>query len=641
MYDPRNLFAGTPGVNQFYKFPSPWLDPSSASMPSSWQNVLEWCEFIWYREPTLSRALSRVIAYFLTDIDFTDAEETNDDELGDDERSMWQDIFKALRYREVLTEADQNFVAYGNAYVVLQIPIARRLLACPTCSSAYPVRAVLLKSEFSFDFSNYEFRATCQRCRNHGKFRVVDTYEDDPKKFIVRCLSPKEIEVQNDIWTGRSDYYWRIPEDYRIDINRRVPVTLENVHPAILDALRKGQQYFLFDPDYIFHMKEPTLAGVRNRGVGFPRIFTQFRDIWYVQVIRRANESLGMDYLVPLRLLSPDSRPGAPVEEGGGIDALQQFNASKFSNSMRSIIQNHRINPTDWHVSSWPVKYQILSGEGKQFVPKDLLDQGMEIMLNSAGVPMDFYRGTIQVQAMPGSLRLLEQTWTHMTEQNNRLLTWLALKISRMQSAKPVNASLRRILFTEDFQKQMALLQLNMSQKVSDETAFTQFGLKPRYERRKILEEQRDLQELQADIQEEMEQASFGAQLGAVGQPQQQMMQGQQPGAPAGAAPGAAPAGGQPQPGTAPGMPPMGGMVGPPPVGQMSIQDMESWADAKAQELLTLPEPMKDSQLQQLSKQDRNLHLMVKDKMDQMRQQFRLAGGALLMGQTGGQPPPQ
>lgn len=638
MDDARSFFNGQTGPSYNYRFPSPWLDASSQAMPTAWLNVLEWCEFLYYREPTLSRALDRVIAYLMTDIEFADADRTAASELGDDERNWWTDIFESIGYREFLTEADRNFVVYGNAYLVLQIPVSKRLLLCPTCSTAYPARDVISRREFGLSFSNYEFSANCPRCRKSGTFRIVDAYEDDPKKFVVRCVSPKEIEVQSDIWTGRADYYWRIPEDYKNEIDRRVPVVLENVHPAVLDALRNRQQYFLFEPDHVFHMKEPTLAGIRNRGVGLPRFFTQFRDIWYVQVIRRANESLAMDYLVPIRVLSPDARPGAGVEGGAGIDALLQHNQSSFAAAMRSIIEKHRLNPTDWHVSSFPLRYNILSGEGKQFVPKELLDQAMEIMLNSAGVPMDFYRGNIQMQTMPGSLRLIEQTWTYMYQQNNRLLTWLSKKIAASQAAKPVRSSLRRILFTEDFQKQMALLQLNMSQKVSDETAFTQFGLDPRFERRKILEEQRDIQELTAKMQEEMDQASFGQQVAGgqmaggmpPGQPGQPMPPGQ-PGQMAGAPPGS-PAGGMPPGQTGPQMP-----LGPPPMGQMSPEDMDSWATSKAQELLMTPEALKDSELQKLSRTDKMLHLLVKSKMDEMRKQFRLQGGAMLMGQT---PPP-
>lgn len=638
MYDlSRNVFSGLGGMH--YRFPSPWNDASSVSMPTSWLKVLEWCEFLYYREPTLSKALGRVIAFFLTELDVESSDRADDEDLGDDERIEWTDTFESLRYKEALTEVDQNFIAYGNAYVALQIPIAKRLLMCPKCRNAFPCRDVVTRSEFALDFSNYEFNAHCPVCRTgagfSGPFWVTDTYEDDPKKFVIKCFSPKEIEIIPDLWTGRADYKWRIPEDYKLDIRRRVPVVLENVHPEVLKAMKNRHTHFLFDPDYLFHMKEPTLAGIRNRGVGFPRFFTQFRDIWHVQVIRRANEALAMDYLVPIRIISPEARSGAPIEGGAGIDPMLSINGSSFAASMRSIIERHRYNPTDYHVSTTPVKYQILSGDGKQFVAKDLIEQAQEIMLNSAGVPMDFYRGTIQLQAMPGSLRLLEQTWAFMIQQNNRLLTWMASKIGRIQGWRDVNVTLRRTLFTEDVQKQLALLQLNMAGKVSDSTAFQQFGIiDSKYEKRKLLEEQRDTEELTAKIQKEMEQTSFGdavasGQIGPNGQPVQQ------PGAaPGGAAPGAAPPGGAP--------PGAGGMqmpIGPPPPG-MSPQDMEGWASAKADELLMKPEALKDSELRALSQQDKFLHTLVKTKMDERRNQLRLAGGAMLMGQGGGQPPP-
>ena len=68
--------------------------------------------------------------------------------------------------------------------------------------------------------------------------------------------------------------------------------------------------------------------------------------------------------------------------------------------------------------------------------------------------------------------------------------------------------------------------------------------------------------------------------------------------------------------------------------------DLQQAAEMLANELLGLPESIKDSQLRELKKSNETLHSLVRAKMDQMRQQFKTQGGAMLMQQQQqGQPP--
>jgi hypothetical protein len=64
-------------------------------------------------------------------------------------------------------------------------------------------------------------------------------------------------------------------------------------------------------------------------------------------------------------------------------------------------------------------------------------------------------------------------------------------------------------------------------------------------------------------------------------------------------------------------------------------QELQSAAEMLAQELLGLPEGIKDSQLRELKQYNPTLHAIVKEKMDDMRSQMRQQGGAMLMQQQG------
>jgi hypothetical protein len=61
--------------------------------------------------------------------------------------------------------------------------------------------------------------------------------------------------------------------------------------------------------------------------------------------------------------------------------------------------------------------------------------------------------------------------------------------------------------------------------------------------------------------------------------------------------------------------------------------DLEAAAEQLAQELLGLPESVKDSELRKLKQFNPILHSRVRAKMDEQRQQLKNQGGAMLQQQ--------
>jgi len=70
--------------------------------------------------------------------------------------------------------------------------------------------------------------------------------------------------------------------------------------------------------------------------------------------------------------------------------------------------------------------------------------------------------------------------------------------------------------------------------------------------------------------------------------------------------------------------------------------ELQTQAQLIASDLLSKPESLKDSELIKLKRQDPTMHALVTSIMDDIRQQARTEGGAMLMQQQFGQagPPP-
>jgi hypothetical protein len=534
---------------------------------------------------------------------------------------------------------------YGNAFASMMVPF-RRLLSCPKCGNAWPFDVVTEAPAFNYRFDNYEFTGTCPTCRvgsgYHGKFNVNDLPDNLEKKLKIKIWNPHQMEIVHDLFTDDCAYVWRIPEDYKRKVRMGDPYTLARIPLPVLRAVQSNSLY-RFAPDAIFHMKEPTLGGVINRGWGMPRTLTNFRDIWYVQVLRRYNEAIALDYVIPFRVLTPQPRPSSSggLNDGASSDPLIGSDMGEFVPQVQAMLRKRRRNPANWNVLPFPIQYSALGGDAKSFCPAEMMDQGIDTLLNSTGAPADLYKGTLQLQVAPVALRLFEATFHHQVHGNNDFMRWVITQVSQLLSWEQISCKMRRVTHADDFQKQQAQLQLMMGQAISQTSGLKALGMDWKDEQRVIAEESRYQAQLQAEVQEEMEQASFG----------QQIAKGQA-GAP-GAGGGGGGGGGAPPPGGGGGGGGQSGQPGQPgdpsqsPVTTGMTQsadtpitptDLMEQAESLAQQLQALPESQRRSELNALKQKNETLWSVVRAKMDQMKNKARTAGAAQMLGQQASQP---
>lgn len=627
---------GTGGLGQVRdSFPSPWMDVASAAMPDTNKNALAWCEFIFQQNGMYRMAVERIISYFLTDVELGSADPRK--QLGEDEKERWDSYLQdTIGIRDVVQCMDRDRACYGNSFATMMVPF-KRFLMCPQCKNRWTLRTIAESPSFNFAWSDFKFTATCPNCKTGRGYRgswgePIDEFDDLEKELRVKLWSPHEIEILTDPWTGQCTYFWKIPEEYKRSLRRGELFSLERAPLEVLKAVKNNWVYH-FAPETLFHMKEPTLGGVKSRGWGLSRTLVNFRDIFYVQVLRRYNEAIALDYIIPFRVLTPDLRPSGGGMGGAEIsDPLRMMDQGDFSTQVRTMLRRRRRDPAAWNVLPFPLKYQALGGEASELMPTELIEQGDERVLNAVGTPMELYRGTLQLQTAPVSLRLFEATHHSLVHDNNRFLSWFVNASNQLISLPVVQARMKRVTHADDFNKQMAALQLMMGQTISQTTGLRGIGMDYKDEQRLIAEEARYQQMLQAEIQEEMEQSAFGEQIargqaapgvpaggGAMGDPMGGAV-------PAGAGGQVDPATGQPMPGPVSSM-----MTGP--QTPVTPEEMIAQADVLAQSLLGLPETQRLSEMRALKQKSTVLHALVTQKVKEIRQQARSAGQSMMLGQ--------
>lgn len=632
---------GTVGSGTAY--PDPFNDIASLAVPTNMRTAMYWCEYIFSTFGTYRMAMERVVSYFLTDIDILDA--------SDDEAEKWAAFHnKTLDTKTIIQNMLRNRACYGNGFASVVRPFVR-FLVCPKCGYLAPLKVVHGNPAFNFQYHpgdpDAAFCATCPSCKvgsgYSGPWRIKDEDDDNEKKLKVKIWNPHEIEILHDTYTDDTAYLWRIPEEYKRQIRSSADgrgnlFALERVPREVMQAIAKNQMY-RFHPDAVFHMKEPTLAGIYNRGWGLPRIITNFRQIWYVQVLRRFNEAIALDYVIPFRIITPAPAQG---KSGGGlpIDPMSMYNGSDFRTQVNAMIRRRRRDPASLNVLPFPVNFQMFGADANQLAPRDLLDQGMETLLNDAGAPVELYNGSLQLQTAPVALRLFESTWHHLVHDANAFLDWLDRQISQIMSWETVTCQLKRVTIADDLERQMMASQLMMSQQISASTVLGNLGYNWKKEQKSIADESRYQSELQSRVQEEMQQAGFAQQI-AKGHGDDPNAQAQQGGGGGGQAGGG---GGQPQPGAD--SPVTQYLAQMSPNTPQTPDDMMQVAASLANDLLGLPEGTKRSELRKLKQYNATLHALVLAQMEDKRNETKSSAGNAAVGQMqaqsqgGGQPPP-
>jgi hypothetical protein len=623
-------------------YPNPFYDIASLSIPTHFRSALHWCEYIFSLFGTYRAAIERIICYFVTDIDISEAVE--------EEKQKWLMLLKDKL--DILIELQnilRDKMCYGNSFVSVIVPFSR-WLECERCKTNFKFREVYSNKIFKFEWKMPNFVATCPKCQYRGRFEVRDREEDLENGVRIKRWSPHDIEIVHDLFTDSTEYYWRIPEHYKQQLRLGNPFHLERADLEVIKAVANNQ-LFKFNKDSIFHMKEPCLSGIINRGWGIPRTLTTFRQIWYMQVLRRYNEAIALDYVIPFRIITPPSPTGSTGVGQMPIDPLLFVNGNDFRAQVTNMIRKRRKDPASIQILPFPVQFQMFGADASRLAPRDLLEHGLDVLLSEVGIPVELYKGTLQLQSAPHALRLFESFWLHIVNDCNKFLDWLTFRLANVLSWEPVKVKLRKVTLADNIERQMLAVQLMMNQQLSPTSVLKELGFDWAQEQRQLAEEAQFQFKMQNRIQEEMEGSEIGKSLASM--PLASMMAANMAGPP----PGAAPPGGAPPPGGGGGMPPPpppGGGGGPVTNYLMSVgpnvpqtpEDMIAVAESLAQQLLGSPESVKDSELRKLKQHNEVMHALVKSKMEQIRSQVRSQAGNTAVGQyqqqmsAGGQPPP-
>jgi len=563
------------------KFSNPFYDIASDYVPRNIYDTFRWAEYLYVTMGTYKSAARKVVRYFLTDIDFTDASEQ--------EQEKYKNfMYKDLHIMTQLAEIGDEFSVYGNVFVSIIFPFDR-MLECPICGTQYHCSTI----DYRFDLKNLVFSGECPKCGKEVNFNRKDIPSMEKKRVRIRRWNVKDIRIRVHAISGRMEYFLQLPSKFVSQVRDGNHFDINETPWSMLQAISRssGVVLYKFDEGGVYHLKEVTLSGFDIQGWGIPPVISNFKLAYYIQLMRKYDEAISFDFITPFRVIFPQA------QSGPNMDPLQTMNMSQFVARAEEMIARRRKDPTSIQIAPFPIGYQMLGGEGKQLAPKENVQMATDELLNAVGFPAELYKGTLSVQAAPLALRLFERTFGALVDGYNDLIAWMLDKISNYFNWDSVSGQLRSVTLADDLERKGVVLQAAAGQDISKQTAYRSMGIDYMDEQKKVVEEQTKIQEIQQKAMED-QQASQAPGPGGGGDP----MMASGPGG---------------QPGATPG-------------------DVRDQAAQLANQMLTqMTETQRRSELIKIKHSNPTLHALVKQFMAEQRQMAATQGQQMVLQQGG------
>lgn len=363
------------GKKSAMTYPHPSFDLSSAFIPPSMKELYRWCLYLYMTHSEIKPIIKKKVAYVITPFIY----ETKND----DAKVVWKELLETvlnIKRAEMRALLDKN--VYGIAYVSIYYPF-ERFLVCRKCQEKTP------QKNLDWMYEDHSWVATCPKCKYHG---VFDS-ESHPIRNRMRARfihwRPQDMEIDQNPWTGRKRYIYRIPRYLirKIEDPKRNKMLVEDTPDELLEAVRKKMNLKL-DEDKVFTFEELSPSS-EDDSFPIPPLLHVFKDTWLFQTLRRAQEAISVEHILPLTLLVPSTTTS-------GVGAHQNYDLYTWSSQMQSIVQKWRRDPNMIYTAPFPATVENIRGDAKAldvFNDMEMLRQHIAAGLD---VPIEFIIGNLQ-----------------------------------------------------------------------------------------------------------------------------------------------------------------------------------------------------------------------------------------------------
>jgi hypothetical protein len=293
--------------------------------------------------------------------------------------------------------------------------------------------------------------------------------------------------------TGESVYYYSIPPIIRNRIQQGNKLLLNTLPLSFIKAARDNKM-FKFRPGYIYHMKVAPPAGIDQQW-GFPPLTSAMKLFFYAAVLRKANEAIALDHLVPFRIVFPK-------QASANADPIQTIALSNLFEQFKSGVKRWRQDPLTIMHSPVPIETAQFGGDGRALLTLGEVKEAEDGIIAAMGIPREFIYGGLSFTGSAITLRMLENQLLTYTSELNELLQWITTRTTKILGWKSVDVELTEFKLIDDVQQKQLMIQLNQQSQLISNTTIAElndFDLKK--ERKRRMQEQLDEVRFEHEVQ--------------------------------------------------------------------------------------------------------------------------------------------
>ncbi len=556
---------------------SPMYDFLTGFAPRRLKDLFRWADYLYYNSPAIFAANQKLASYAVTEIKVEADDAAH--------RSSWESLLKTVQARQkaILTGLDKR--TYGNSFISVYRPFDR-FLVCDKCQQRTGIRHV----KYRFQLKTLKFKYTCRACHKETTGVISDKKVQNRKRIAIIRWDPRQMDIDYNPITGQSRYYYTIPDDLRHKVEKGNKHIIDTMPLEFLKAMQ-AKTKFAFTEGQIFHMKTPAPAGIDAQW-GLPPLTSVIKQFFYAAVLRKANEAIALDHIVPFRVLHP-----APIS--GTADPSTMLNLAQWQSQLKENIRKWRHDPNHIMFAPTALGVTMMGGQGRSLLTLGEIKEAEDSIIVGMGIPREFLYGGLTLAGSGISLRMLENQLESDASDQNEQLEWMIEQFAAILGWRPASAHFIPFKLVDDSEQKNAIMQLHqlLGGPLSKDTLLAPYNVDLAKEREK--KEQESIDDMRADMK--VQQQVTKLQTSASEQAQQAAMSGAGLG--------------------------------------YNQQAVIAQADQLAQQLMQMDPGSRRSQMDHLSQEDAVMYAVVKDRLEQNASQMRQQATAQMQQQQQGPMP--
>jgi len=438
------------------KYDTPFLDMTSTFLPRYIKGILKFVAAYVMGDGLVSQCVTKMAEYPITRLMYNDDQKSA---LKDDNTiEKWKLILeKKVKIMRSMKQSGMDYYAYGNSIISLNYPF-KRMLKCPRCGADRTADGLKVS------FKGFSFYAKCatKKCGFNGKMKARDINTKEISKIGIVHWDLLFIDIKYNSITDDHFYFYTIPPDLAAAIRRADMDMVNTTRLEIIEAVQKRKQIKLMS-DNIFHLKRPAPQYLypSERGWGIPVIMPVMKDIFHCKVLKKGNEMIAFDHIVPLRILFPQGT--------GDVSPHATINLSGWRGKIEEEIRKWKIDPNYISIVPIPLGMQNFSGDSKILSVTPEIKATEDSIITGIGIIPEIIRGGASWSGSNVSLRVVENTFLNHRDDMHSYLEFVIDSISRHTGMPKISVKMSDFKMADDLEKKK--LMINASQGPSSEAS--------------------------------------------------------------------------------------------------------------------------------------------------------------------------